>query len=165
MERPLVALLPADTAVALQVHRLADLLAAYDASPLAALIATDVEIGALLLSEEELRDWRDAHAEAQLQTHLDLGRDFLLAWAGRELTLALIPAPDEPQRLLARFLAQEGIACLDLLPAMLAAPAASEMYYPMDSHWNRLGHDFAARQLAAFLIDEGLLSAARDAGR
>lgn len=97
VERPLLALLPADTPVAVQIHRLQDLLAAYDASPLADLIATDVEIGALLLSQEEFRAWRDAQAEAELKTHLSLGRDFLLAWAGRELTLAFIPASGEAQ--------------------------------------------------------------------
>lgn len=96
VDRPLIALLPAETAVAVQIHQLEKLLEAYDRSPLARLIATDVQIGALLLSEEDLRKWREAHAEAELETHLNLGRDFLLRWAGREVTLALIPAASEP---------------------------------------------------------------------
>lgn len=96
VERPLVALLPADTALALQIHQLAQLLDAYDASPLARLINTDPEIGALLLSQDELVEWRQRHAEAEIETHLDLGRDFLLRWAGREVTLAFVRAESEP---------------------------------------------------------------------
>ncbi|MBN1476147.1 hypothetical protein JXA47_05295 [Candidatus Sumerlaeota bacterium] len=95
VDQPLVALLPADTPLAVQIHRLSDLLEAYDASPLAALIANDIEIGALLLSQDEFREWRDARAEAELETHLDLGRDFLIDWMGREVTLAFIPAAGE----------------------------------------------------------------------
>lgn len=93
VERPLIALLPADTPMAMQIHRLGDLLEFYDTTPLADLLANDIEIGALLLNQDAYRDWIETHREAELRSHLSLGRDFLLNWMGREVTLAYIYAP------------------------------------------------------------------------
>lgn len=95
VERPLIALLPADTPFAAQIHRLDDLLAFYDTTPLAHLLANDIEIGALLMSQDGYRDWLETHREAEIRSHLNLGREFLLNWVGREVTIAYIYAEEE----------------------------------------------------------------------
>jgi hypothetical protein len=64
---------------------------------------------------------------------------------------------DEPQRLLGGFFAAAGIPCLDLLAAVRAAPAGSTLYYPQDSHFNRDGHEVAARALGRFLLERRLV--------
>jgi len=48
---------------------------------------------------------------------------------------------------------EAGLSCLDLLPAFREAATAGEpLYLPRgDMHWNRRGHEVAARALAAFI--------------
>lgn len=58
----------------------------------------------------------------------------------------------KPQRLLREFFDREGMQYLDLLP--LTDPVLGRsMYFPMDGHWNTLGHRSAAEQMAVYLIE------------
>lgn len=64
---------------------------------------------------------------------------------------------DAPNRMLAAAL-PDGVPYLDLLPAFLAAQN-QVLYYEKDHHFNPDGQLLAARQIAAFLIAEGLIPA------
>jgi hypothetical protein len=59
-----------------------------------------------------------------------------------------------PQQRLSEFLAKRKIACLDLLPAFREAHDA---YAPRDTHWNASGNRLAAREIAGWLRQNGLL--------
>lgn len=61
-----------------------------------------------------------------------------------------------PQRWLLDFCRREGLACLDLLPAMRARRSATgdPLYRPRNTHWNRAGNRLAGTALAAFLLEE-----------
>jgi hypothetical protein len=62
--------------------------------------------------------------------------------------------------LLAELCAAEGIAFLDVTPALEAVVRGGRnAYFPDDSHWNTAGHAVAARELAAFLRGRGLAAA------
>jgi len=61
---------------------------------------------------------------------------------------------DKPQRLFRAFFDQEKIPYLDLLAEMRARNAAEDLYIPNDFHWNRKGHELAARRLARHLLEE-----------
>jgi lysophospholipase L1-like esterase len=65
---------------------------------------------------------------------------------------------DKPQRLFRAFFDEEKIPYLDLLAEMRAANAAEDLYIPNDFHWNRNGHALAARRLAEYLFQEGLVN-------
>ena len=72
----------------------------------------------------------------------------------------------DPGRVRERLLeiaAQKGFAFLDLTPGLRASTGllAGDPYFPYDGHWNRMGHDVAARSLFDFLKDQTLLSCAR----
>ncbi len=56
-----------------------------------------------------------------------------------------------PQRELADFCAAQGIACVDLLPALRAAEGEARTYLPRDTHWNTRGNRVAAGEVAAAL--------------
>ena len=64
-----------------------------------------------------------------------------------------------PQRRLAAFFAERKVACLDLLPAVRAAPDA---YAPRDTHWNVNGNRVAAREIAVWLVRERLVKSGSD---
>ena len=58
----------------------------------------------------------------------------------------------EQNALLGEFCASEGIRVLDLTEALRAEVAAGrETFFPDDTHWNTLGHEVAARELAKAL--------------
>ncbi|MFW5857299.1 MAG: alginate O-acetyltransferase AlgX-related protein [Planctomycetota bacterium] len=70
------------------------------------------------------------------------------------------PAPPDaydrlrPQREIERFCEAEGIAHLDLLPALRAAHGPeTPVYAPRDTHWNARGHAIAADRIAAALAE------------
>lgn len=71
------------------------------------------------------------------------------AHAGRELDR------DAPQRLVGAWLAEQGIACLDLLPVLRAVPPGPDgrrhLYHELDTHFNARGNEVTARALAEFL--------------
>jgi len=53
------------------------------------------------------------------------------------------------------FCEREKIPMLDLTPPLQReVEAGYEMYFPDDPHWNRAGHDLAARELAGFLAKQ-----------
>jgi hypothetical protein len=62
---------------------------------------------------------------------------------------------DQPQRVLSRWLAGQGIPCLDLLPALRAVPPMPDgrrhLYHLRDTHFNARGNAVAGRELARFL--------------
>ncbi|MFN8522491.1 MAG: SGNH/GDSL hydrolase family protein [Chloroflexota bacterium] len=62
-----------------------------------------------------------------------------------------------PNRRIQAVTAAAGIATLDLLPAMRAVPAASDVYFPEDGHWTAAGHDLAAAELYRYLVGLGAL--------
>jgi hypothetical protein len=55
---------------------------------------------------------------------------------------------DLPQQRLREFFAEQGMPCLDLLPAFAGI---ADTYAPRDTHWNVRGNHLAAREIAAFL--------------
>lgn len=57
-----------------------------------------------------------------------------------------------PQRRLASFCREEGLACVDLLPLIEAEPG--RVYRLRDTHWNAAGNRLAAEALADFLAEE-----------
>jgi hypothetical protein len=63
---------------------------------------------------------------------------------------------EKPQKELAGFFASNGFASLDLLPALREQAAGRALYFPHDGHWNALGNELAAEQLAALLSKEWL---------
>lgn len=66
---------------------------------------------------------------------------------------------DKPQRLLAAFLKEEGVAHLDLLPLFRreAKEGVPETYIRGDVHWNAHGHRLAASHVHDYLIQSGLI--------
>jgi hypothetical protein len=58
---------------------------------------------------------------------------------------------EKPQKQLAAFFESDGIKYLDLLPALREKAAGRPLYFPHDGHWNALGNELAAGQLAEFL--------------
>jgi hypothetical protein len=61
---------------------------------------------------------------------------------------------EAPQRRLTAFFAARHVPCLDLLPALRAAP---QTYAPHDTHWNVLGNHLAAHEIAVWLDCAGLV--------
>lgn len=65
---------------------------------------------------------------------------------------ALRAAVDWRYAALLQLLAQTGIEHVDLLPPLRqVAATGKQLYFAHDTHWNALGHDVAARALAAFM--------------
>jgi lysophospholipase L1-like esterase len=65
---------------------------------------------------------------------------------------------DDVEARLASFCRSQGIAYLDLLPALReAGMRKAVLYFPNDGHWNAAGHDLAARTIATFLRDARLI--------
>lgn len=64
-------------------------------------------------------------------------------------------------RRVAQMARSEGVPLLDLTPALRASDRGilGEPYYVHDGHWNRLGHQVAARAVRDFLRDRGWLPA------
>jgi len=97
------------------------------------------------------------------------GARFVLATA--PLAYQIDPAyPFLPQTLLARYCAERGLACLDLLPALRRHPV--EQTYLLDFsgvhdiwHWTSAGHQVAAGAFEDFLLDQGLIPGAAPRGR
>ena len=62
---------------------------------------------------------------------------------------------DRPQRVLTAWLAEQGIPCLDLLPALRRVPPVADgrrhLYHLRDSHFNARGNEVAGDELAEFL--------------
>ncbi|MCP5117488.1 MAG: hypothetical protein GY953_42235, partial [bacterium] len=61
---------------------------------------------------------------------------------------------DLPNRRLASYCRDTGIACLDLLEPLRRAEADGATYKPQDTHWNRRGNRVAAREIAGWLRPE-----------
>jgi hypothetical protein len=67
-------------------------------------------------------------------------------------------APDLPNAVLAANAGMVGAPMLDLLPSLQDdAPGGSALYYPYDKHWTPAGHAVAAREIASFLVERGLV--------
>jgi lysophospholipase L1-like esterase len=67
---------------------------------------------------------------------------------------------ESPNRRLAAILDEAGITFLDLLPAferVASQPGAPRLFFHYDFHWTSAGHALAAREVAAFLQESGLL--------
>lgn len=59
-----------------------------------------------------------------------------------------------PNRLLAEFCEHNGLACLDLLPALERAASAGEtLYYPREQHWNKRGQERVAAAVSAWVAE------------
>lgn len=67
-------------------------------------------------------------------------------------TLAGLPR-DLPQQRITEFCTRQGIACLDLLPALRRAERTRRTYHLRDTHWNAHGNEVAGRALAAALFE------------
>jgi hypothetical protein len=62
-----------------------------------------------------------------------------------------------PNRLLTAFCQEQGYPCLDLLPSLEAAAAASEtLYYPREQHWNRRGQARVAEAIGNWVTKSGV---------
>jgi hypothetical protein len=67
-------------------------------------------------------------------------------------------SPDLPNAVLASNAGMVGAPMLDLLPALQAeATGGARLYFPYDKHWTAAGHAIAAREIASFLVDRGLV--------
>jgi lysophospholipase L1-like esterase len=64
---------------------------------------------------------------------------------------------DKPQRLVADFLGRNGVAWIDLRPALVAASGGDPLYFAIDSHWTARGHEVAAAAVAEHVATRGLL--------
>jgi len=62
---------------------------------------------------------------------------------------------EKPQRVFAEFFSSSGIRYLDLLPAMKTERRERDLYFPIDGHWNRHGHEVAADRIAEALVEGG----------
>ena len=49
------------------------------------------ELASLLLTSEELRNWKRQLTELEYKTRLELGKDFVLKWLGTDVALAVLP--------------------------------------------------------------------------
>ena len=63
-----------------------------------------------------------------------------------------------PNRMLGQIAGRQGIPYLDLCPDFVGAAAGATLFY-RDSHWTAAGHALAARVLAQFVAQRGLLPA------
>jgi hypothetical protein len=66
---------------------------------------------------------------------------------------------DLPQQRIARYCAQRGLHCLDLLPALAAAGDPASLYYLKDGHWTSRGQTIASDAIGAWLAREALIPA------
>jgi hypothetical protein len=71
--------------------------------------------------------------------------------------------PGRVSQRLAEIAENTGFAFLDPTEALRASSGLTrgEPYFPVDGHWNRLGHDVVARELFSFLRGSSLVSCAR----
>ncbi len=58
-----------------------------------------------------------------------------------------------PNAQIMSFCSDQGIECLDLLPAFRREGASRRLYLQRDTHWNRAGNMLAARELSAYLCE------------
>lgn len=76
-------------------------------------------------------------------------------WSEVETAAALTMARDEPQRIVAQWLEQQGIPFVDLLPELRALPPLADgrrhAYHLRDAHFNRRGNAVAGRMLATLV--------------
>jgi len=63
-----------------------------------------------------------------------------------------------PNRILGERLDGLGIPFLDLYPVFAKAAASTQLYKPLDTHWNIAGNRLAAEEIAGFLHARGLVS-------
>jgi lysophospholipase L1-like esterase len=91
-----------------------------------------------------------------------LGAGFGVVWLPADVYALRGRQPqDIPLRLeLQQRVAAAGIPSLDLLPVVLAEPRIPGLYLPGDGHFTVRGHRVAARAIAQWILDEGLLSPA-----
>ena len=68
---------------------------------------------------------------------------------------------EKPQRILRRHLEDQGLTSLDLLPTIRDASGEEALYYELDQHWNRRGHEVAGKAIADFLVERGLARSPR----
>jgi hypothetical protein len=64
---------------------------------------------------------------------------------------------DNYQRHVVGYCQEQGIACIDLLPAFRAANPRGQalLYLPRDQHWTAAGHALAARTVASYILLNG----------
>jgi len=89
---------------------------------------------------------------------LDPGKVRLLQILGGDSAAvqAYLADPDRPQRLVAAFCEESGLACVDLLPALREAKGRGEtLFFPIDQHLTPAGHRLAARLLAGRIAELG----------
>ena len=60
---------------------------------------------------------------------------------------------DLPQQRIRAFCAEQGIACLDLLPLLRDAQRTAPVHHLRDTHWNAHGNRVAGEAIAAFLAE------------
>ncbi|MCA1959714.1 MAG: GDSL-type esterase/lipase family protein [Desulfomonile sp.] len=74
---------------------------------------------------------------------------------------------DKINRELGRFCRDEGLRCLDLLPAFRKAyeEGRRPLYHRFDDHWNTRGHEFAAELVADYLQKEIFRPTASSSGK
>jgi hypothetical protein len=72
---------------------------------------------------------------------------------------SLAPDLDRPHAVLAEICARQSIPLRDLLPDFREAKAAGQVlnHQRGDSHWNPAGHHLAAKRMAAWLCEQGLV--------
>lgn len=88
-----------------------------------------------------------------------LGARFGVVWLPADVYALRGQVPENiPLRLeLQRRIAAAGIPSLDLLPVVLQEQRRAGLYLPDDGHFTPRGHSVAARAVARWILDEGLL--------
>jgi hypothetical protein len=71
------------------------------------------------------------------------------------------PGFEDPHAQLAALLERSTMTTIDLLPAMRRADnrVKERLYYRQNAHWTAAGHEVAADELYAFLVERGLTTA------
>ncbi|MBX2993032.1 MAG: SGNH/GDSL hydrolase family protein [Bacteroidetes bacterium] len=60
---------------------------------------------------------------------------------------------DKPQKLLAEFCRDEGIEFVDALPALRSNSANAQLFFPVDGHPTKEGHEIISEVLASYLLN------------
>jgi hypothetical protein len=88
-----------------------------------------------------------------------LGARFGVVWLPADVYALRGQGPESiPLRLeLQRRVAAAGVPSIDLLPVVLREQRIAGLYLPGDGHFTVRGHRVAARAVAQWILDEGLL--------
>jgi len=89
------ALLPPDTAAIASIRNFSLLWNQASSLKVYSQITESRELATLLLSSDDIRDWKKNLTEIEYKTRMEIGRDFILKWLGQDAAIALISPPSK----------------------------------------------------------------------